>query len=174
MPVKVELRIPDLWFDFYARFLPGIAFVAAIRTLVVGNVKIPNAAELLVLAFGGFLFALISQPISSRLTKGVEYLAAKTLKKEVEYVADVQRELGRSKRESMILSKMHGEVTFFCQLSVLSFAFQVIQATFPEPEHPWTLWMIVIAFVFIILAFEVAARRVQKAKKYSSDGNDTG
>jgi len=168
MALKTKLKIPDLWFDVYARLLPGTAFVAAIRVLLLGNVEVPNGKELFVLAFAGYLFALITQPISSRLARLVWYLADKVTSEEVGYVDKVKQKLGRSTRESLILSKMHGEVTFFCQLSVLSVVYQVIQLTYRSTQQPWNPCCIVITFVFVAFAFEVATRCVDKAKKYDS------
>ena len=171
MSVNAEVKIPDLWFDVYARLLPGAAFVAVIRVVLLGNSEVPNATELFVLAFAGYLFALISQPISSRLAKIVEHYADKAAKEYNGYVAYVQGRLKRNSREAMILSKMHGEVTFFCQMAVLSSVFQIIQVFYANTKTPWAPWVLIIPFLFVALAFEVAERRVGKAKKYDSNSN---
>lgn len=39
--LKAELNIPDLWFDFYARFLPGTTFVIIVRFFLLGYKNIP-------------------------------------------------------------------------------------------------------------------------------------
>jgi len=66
---KTELKIPDLWYDFYARFLPGAAFIAALRLIILkNNTFLPTTGmELFLLLFTGYFCALISQPLSSRL-----------------------------------------------------------------------------------------------------------
>ena len=163
MSYLAELRIPDIWFDFYARFLPGAGFVVAIRTQILKDSSIPNAMEFIVLAFGGYFCALLVQPFGSRLAGLVEFGATVVMRVSRDCVSKIQSKIGRDKRESMILSKMHGEVTFFCQLAVLSIVVFVIalsKAILPSP------WHIGIPFVLVILAFEVAIRRVQKARKY--------
>jgi hypothetical protein len=163
MGVEVELRIPDLWYDFYARLLPGAGFVAAIRTQILNNSAVPDAKELIVLAFVGYFCALLVQPFSSRLAQLVEFGATMVMQQGRNYVSEIQSKLGREKRESMILSKMHAEVTFFCQLTVLSIVFHVIRSS---RSIPWSRWHVVIPFVLVTLAFEVAIRQVQKATKY--------
>lgn len=166
MSVQAQLHIPDLWFDFYSRFLPGAVFVAATRIFIFGNKAMPSYAELIVLALAGYLFGLLSQPISSRLTRLVETLADKASKVQIEYVASIQKKIGRNLRESLILSKMHGEVNFFCQLAVLSGVYQIIQRKLSIETHQWSQWYLSITLVSVIFAFEVAMRRVAKAKKY--------
>ncbi len=157
------LRIPDLWYDFYARLLPGAGFVAAIRTQILKDSTIPDAMEFIVLACGGYFCALLVQPVSARLAGLVELGATMVMQQGRDYVSKIQSNLGRDKRESMILSKMHAEVTFFCQLTVLSIVFHVISS---RSAIPWSRWHVIIPFVLVILAFEVALRRVQKATTY--------
>lgn len=162
--IETELKIPDLWYDFYARFLPGAAFITALRLIFFKNYHLPNVIELFLLLFAGYFCSLISQPLSSRLTILIENFAEhrKVLKKN-QFVKMIQHKVGRESRDSMILSKMHAEVTFFVQLSVLSAVTLVLQIF----QRPFGCLGIVInilcPIIFVIEAGEVSFRRLNRA-----------
>ena len=39
--IQTELKIPDLWYDFYTRLIPGTAFIASTRILFLNSCKLP-------------------------------------------------------------------------------------------------------------------------------------
>jgi len=175
--IKTELRIPDLWFDFYARFLPGVAFVTTYRLVIRRDSSFPSgASEILCLAFIGYFCALITQPLASMFTGWIErFLENKLTPEKEDYVQAVswylsallpneQQQAGI--RQAMILSKMHGETTFFVQLLVLGAFVFVLQFV---SSFPLCIYSIIFNFLCEILflggAFEVAYRRLIRAKK---------
>ena len=162
--IKTELQIPDLWFDFYARLLPGLAFVAALRTLIFSDRTVPAATELVVIVAVGFFCGLLSQPFSSRIVGGLEWSAAKIRHRSTDYVNIITKQLDSSNR-ALILSKMHGEVTFFTQLAVLSVGYGLVNRFCP-PAPELLAWYISVIFLGALgLAFEVADRRVKRAER---------
>lgn len=147
MTVKSELRIPDLWFDFYARLLPGTFFVALMRVCVFDKRTIPEGIEILVLLAVGYFVGLFFAPIASwvigkiEANVGVNELATKDIERWLKedrrldekqrkdprvFVEKVQYALERESNQAVILDKMHGECTFFVQTALLSGVFSVV------------------------------------------------
>src|SRR5262245_17290860 len=120
--IKTELKIPDLWYDFYARLLPGAAFVAAIYILWPGPLSWPEPFQAVILVAVGYVSALVSQPIASPLSHLIHWLVAR---RKAYYVESVAKKL--NPREASILDKMHGEVTFFTQCFVLTLVLLIAQ-----------------------------------------------
>jgi hypothetical protein len=75
--VKADLHIPDLWYDFYARILPGSLFVFGLRYYYLSINTLPDLDEVVVLTIVGFVCGLFSQPVASRLTKAVYKIVEK-------------------------------------------------------------------------------------------------
>jgi hypothetical protein len=164
--VKADLHIPDLWFDFYARLLPGVAFVGAIRCFLLGNVALPSWTEIFVLLGLGYFVALLTQPIGSRSAGWIERLAELSHGvKEKLFIRRVQKALGPDSNQSMILFKMHGEVTFFVQLGWLSLVYWLVQQFADRPVMLLKCYPLLFAAVCGMLAFEVALRRLERAIK---------
>jgi hypothetical protein len=165
--IKVDLQIPDLWYDFYARLLPGITFVGTIRCCLLGLLNLPSLLEILVIFIIGYIVALITQPLSSRISRWIERLVEKMKNiKENDFIRRVQKELGLDSRPSMVISKMHGEVSFFVQLSMLTLVYLLIQTFVGNKSIISLNWFpILFAVVCVIWAFEVAMRRLQRAIK---------
>lgn len=161
---KTELKIPDLWYDFYARFLPGAAFVAALRLIIFKNDTLPaTVMELFLLLFTGYFCALISQPLSSRLAIMINNFVEMIKKQNRGFVKLTQHIHGRESRDSMILSKMNAELTFFVQLSVLSAVTLVLQL-FLKPHGCLGIFInLICIFIFIVEAVEVSFRRLSRA-----------
>ena len=163
---ETKLDIPDLWFDFYARFLPGVTFVGAARVTVLENFEVPNAAEIIVIAFLGFVCALVTQPLSSLITKCLERKVSrwKAPGKDCLYVRKVQEKLiGLERnRQSMIISKMHGETTFFIQMFVLNLVLLFLEIGKGYFKDLLKIHSILLV-IFLLCALEVAARRVKRA-----------
>ena len=165
--ISTELRIPDLWYDFYARLVPGTAFVAAVYVLRLGDAAWPCTLQTVILALAGYFTAIITQPISSRVTGWIHDLAAT--------VAGVGRLFVRQSaktldlRQQQILSKMHGEATLFVQLSVFSVILIAHQALLDHDGPPW-FWFALAAVAFVLEALEVAHRRIKRARDLDAAG----
>jgi hypothetical protein len=162
--IKVELNIPDLWYDFYARLLPGAIFVAAIYFLWPDAPSWPTALQTVMLLAAGYVSALVSQPVASELTWGIEWLVAGMKHLYVERIAQ-----NVTPHESQILSKMHSEVTFFTQCIVLSIALWVLLWVFQlvprfQLKQEWGL-TIAAVFAFVGLAALTAFRRKRRADR---------
>jgi peptidoglycan/LPS O-acetylase OafA/YrhL len=158
--LKAELKIPDLWYDFYARLLPGVLFIAALYILWPGTPSWPTASQTVILVATGYVCALVSQPLASELTWFIHWLVAG---RKPHYVEGIARIL--SPREARILDKMHGEVTFFTQsfvLSIVLWVSQLVPRFGLEQERCPT---IVAAVVFLLLAVLAASRRKRRADK---------
>lgn len=69
--IQTELKIPDLWYDFYARILPVAAFVAAMRLLIFRKSALRGILEIVLLAFTGYFCALITNPVASRIARRI-------------------------------------------------------------------------------------------------------
>ena len=176
--IQTELHIPELWFDFYARFLPGTAFVAFAKAVIWKDVSLPTVRELLIIAFAGYSCGLVVQPVSSRLTVLLEDRVVPPGQKPPGhlYVRALQERLRRESRlrQSMILSKMHGETTFFVQLFVLGSVLLALQL-FTAPKSPLLIGLNIACLVaFPLAAFEVANRRVRRADDISTIDNSLG
>jgi hypothetical protein len=135
--LQAKLKIPDLWYDFYARFLPGSVFVAYIYYYLLVTPTWPTSLQAVILGIGAYLCGLVTQPLASVLTKLLHTWVEgrreqlenmpkneqkddelKKGKKRVPYVLQIAQYLEPHERN--ILSKMHGEVSFFAQCFILS------------------------------------------------------
>ncbi|MBW3564480.1 MAG: hypothetical protein KY459_07130 [Acidobacteria bacterium] len=177
--LKADLQIPDLWYDFYSRLLPGVCFVAALRIFAIQIVSAPSSTELLILIFFGYIAGIVTQPVSSRVSGWVQDLVAYLRGKEKDIVSIVSRRLEKAEavKERQILSKMHGEVSFFLQLGMFGVMFVTTMATQGATLRSSTiLSAISVAIVAFLCAFEVADRRCLRAIKavalFSLEGGD--
>jgi hypothetical protein len=171
---KADLRIPDLWFDFYARLLPGCAFVATIYILAgCGRTGWPSATAAVILAAAGYFSASVTQPITSLATRALHAWAAPgKINKEKKwgfneratYVLELKQ--GLSRHEGEILSKMHGETTFFAQCGVLSGVLAVLMR-FGPPSLSAYSWLLAAgaAVLFFLLGYLTARRRRTRAEE---------
>ncbi len=166
--LKADMKIPDLWYDFYARLLPGCVFLGLTWHFVYGH-PWPSSALAAAIAVGAaYCCALVSQPISSRLVVWIETRCVRGVGNEHpgDYVNRIQKALGTDSRRSMIISKMHGEVTFHAQMAVLGAILCILQVEKHGLDHTRTAWNLLAVAVFLAFAYEVAARRVDRARKY--------
>lgn len=184
--VKTEFRIPDLWYDFYARLIPGTAFIVALRIFSFNNKSVPESNEIFMLLGAAYFAGLMTQPLASRLVSKIDDFAQWIYSKEKEAVTGdnwtrkLQFQLGRTSRDSLILSKMHGETTMFVQIGVLSIVFiiQNILKIFKPFGESYTkveccLGATIIIIFSLIFAIEVAHRKLKRAariKKYLDEG----
>ena len=166
--VQTELKIPDLWFDFYARFLPGAAFVASLYFLR-GGQSVPAGLHVALLALAGYVCGLVIQPASSEITELLECWVAKIRTGDPFYVFRVAESDPR-----MILPKMHGETTFFVQSSVLAailFSMQLVPAFFGfDCSRTWPKVTLAVALGLFLGGVEVACRRVRRARRIKELG----
>ncbi len=167
--IKTELKIPDLWYDFYARFLPGTAFVAVLYILWPGTSLsswAPTASQTMILAVAGYVCAFVSQPVSSVVTGWIHLFVAGGKDCYVKRIAEKLKP-----HEGKILSKMHGETTFFTQCFFLSLALWIMQLVPRFKLVQEQCLTIGAAIAFLALAFLVAYRRRKRAEdrlKFSS------
>lgn len=164
--VNTDLKIPDLWFDFYARILPGSAFVAVAVYYVIGLETSPSALEALLAVFAGYFIAMLTQPFASRMTRRVERFADWLRKLNEDHVLQAQQALGRDTRRALLLSKMHGESTFFVQIALLSLGLYFIAHLVGGSRWWLGYWPIVSCLINLGFALEVADRRLMKASRY--------
>jgi hypothetical protein len=158
--IKTELKIPDLWYDFYARLLPGTAFVGAIYVLWPGPPSWPDPLQTIVLVAVGYFSALVSQPLASPLSHLIHWLVARRKRY---YVESIGKKL--SPHEASILDKMHGEVTFFTQCFVLTLVLLIAQIM-PRLKLEQELCLTSIAaIVLLVLAVITAFRRKWRADR---------
>jgi hypothetical protein len=106
--LHAELRVPDLWYDFYARLIPGTAFVFALRWSTQDEWAITGGVELILLLLADFFCGLVINPISSRLTGILEGRIEQSKTGETHFIQKVQAEAGQDTRSAMILSNTNG------------------------------------------------------------------
>ncbi len=159
--LSTELRIPDLWYDFYSRLVPGAAFVAAVYILRPGAAPWPSTLQAVLLGIAGYFVAMVTQPLSSLVTGRIHDRVANKSVKDRLYVRRVARKVEPNQQQ--ILDKMHGETTLFVQLSVFSLLLTGHQILVAHDGPAWW-WFVVAGIVFLFEAFEVARRRVKRAQ----------
>jgi uncharacterized protein involved in cysteine biosynthesis len=158
--IKAELNIPDLWYDFYARLLPGGLFVAAIYILWPGAPSWPTPLQAVILVAAGYVSALVSQPLASPLSHLIHWLVAGG---ECYYVENIGKKL--NPHEVSILDKMHGEVTFFTQCFVLAVVLLIAQIV-PRFNLEQELCLTFVAAIgLLVLAAITAYRRKWRADR---------
>lgn len=212
--IKTELSIPDLWFDFYARFIPGCVFVTAVRFYSLGIKALPETGEFVFLAGVSYFVGILAQPISSRIVGVIETLTEGCKTTEIEKISESKNiickffeklkkgfknklkrlcckksdegneknnvdknwlrillyQIGRNSKDSLIISKMHGEGTLFVQLAVLTILFWVQekwQLIYGLPyqdnfSFPFNIALIMF-IIFLLGAMEIASRRAKRA-----------
>jgi hypothetical protein len=166
--VKAELNIPDLWYDFYSRLLPGFLFVLGWRYFYFSITAIPTLDELILLFVIGYFCGLFSQPIASTIILLVFRLVEVFQKDKIEkyFIRTVQIKIGLETNASRILSKMHGEVAFFIQVFLLSIIlFSSGLFLFKEKLSYYYLILPLLSF---LLSLNVAYRRLKRAKEYNT------
>jgi hypothetical protein len=164
--LNAELKVPDLWYDFYARFLPGALFVAIIYVLWPGRLTTPSGGEVAVLALASLIAGLVAQPVSSEITGEIHRRIALRVVHDEDYI-DKQKPLDPRR----ILGKMHAETTFFIQCAVLGFVLLLLQL-FVTLESNWRtiLCNLIAVVVFLVLGGDMSWRRVRRAQRLERVG----
>jgi len=166
--------IPDIWFDVIARLLPGAIFVVSVRSLLLTDMSTPDAVGFLALMACAYMIGFFVCPLSSRVAMLMEQRIAKRKGEKANYVQERQHKLGRESRDSMILSKMGGEVVFFLQCIWFSLLFLSMFSYFPNKSASLIWWMpLVIAALSTGFAIEVADRRFERAKNIPGGGSSS-
>lgn len=190
--VTTELKIPDLWYDFYATLIPGLVFIAAFRYYSLGYKYEPSGTELVILLIVAYVTGILVNPFSALLVTKI-YNFLNPLRNNDDdrlknWVEDIQGRLGRESRDSLILSKMHGEVNLFIQLFLLTLIFGVTlvllraekfreilpKFKFNGHELNWYYsWVVILIFAFFCFgaACSVVKRQVKRAKNYALMNN---
>ena len=164
--IKTELNIPDIWYDFYARLLPGTCFLFASRYLIQTEWIVPNATESFLLFAAGYFTGLFFQPLASIIVNFEFGYVQK--EKGVDYVADVQAKVGAESRRSKILSKMQAATVFFAQL-LISVCCLIALYFYLGLDRKLVLIVLFLALPYSAFGIRnVAKRRFIKAKRYES------
>lgn len=169
MPTELsaDLKVPDLWFDFYARFLPGTGFLMALHFSLSPNWEVPTAEKIVIGIFLGYLAGLFAQPISSTITGLIHWGISKCHGEGRLFVEEAKRKVPE---EARIINKMHGEATFFVQCGVLSIVLFVVLrqpglCVRAEAELFTAWWVPVLLFVGAIV---MSLRRFRRARDKST------
>jgi len=165
-PIRAELRIPDIWYDFFTRLLPGYAFWASIWYLVKGPEE-PGTMTAVLAVPAGYFIALAVQPVTLILIKWLEKQAERG--KESDFVVKIQSLLGPETRRSLILSKIGAELTFFSQVVILSLVASA--AAFYQKKFSFGFVGIIVSCYAAFGAFTYAKHRVKKAESYCENAN---
>lgn len=87
------------------------------------------------------------------------------------WIRELLHKIGRENRDSLILSKMNGEVTLFVQLSVLTIIFWIQNSyklilgfDYSNFNPPWYIFIGIFIF-FLYGAIDFAARRAERAHR---------
>jgi hypothetical protein len=73
-------KLPDVWFDWYARLLPGTLGVLCFESAGGNLVDVPDAGRIPAILLIGYLVGHILQPLVGFITKFVERLLGKETK----------------------------------------------------------------------------------------------
>ncbi len=160
-----ELKIPDVWYDFYARFIPGLVFVFSLRFFLYGHIFSIGATDILVMMFISYIVGLINQPIASTLTERIEKLAIRKYSNK-NLVPEVQHKLGQGTRRALVLSKMKGEISCFSQLFFITIYLFLIYLFIGGSNYMCICWFVVFMLYFPLGSYSFALRRNKKAERY--------
>jgi len=153
---KVIEGLPDVWFDWYARLVPGALGVAAFAYASGKLNAIPSAGETLSILVLGYLVGHLLQPIVGSLTKAVERWQGK---EGIYKRAKQDKNYNQDSLEKV--SKAHAEANSMLACAVVlafnSFWFWKID---PVPNLPW--WFGAIGLYCIAAWLERTFARARK------------
>jgi len=110
---KAVSGVPDVWFDWYARFIPGCVTVALFYFLNGG--EIPDrigATQLTLFLIGGYFIGFLIQPPAGWAVKRAE-----------EHIFRQERDYEAAKRAGAnpkVVSKIRAEANGMCTLAIVS------------------------------------------------------
>ncbi len=143
---KLIEKIPDVWFDWYVRFIPG---AIGILIYVFIHNKFPNQIDFGVIFFFiliSYLIGHILQPLTGSIVKGLELLLDSLYKKSRE------KDYSKAKSDSDFnpssigkVNKAHAEAN-----SMLSIFIVTLINIFVSPTgHDYTLLIMIAPFYFL-------------------------
>lgn len=162
-PITTELNIPDIWYDFLGRLLPGYAFLSSIWLIVKGTIE-PSTLVAVLAIPASYIIGFTCQPITLILTKWLEKKAADKNCVEEHFVSLSQNSVGTDSRRSLILSKIGAETVFFSQVVFLSLITACIALTY-ENYIGATSGFFVAIYALYGAGF-YANHRIEKTKSY--------
>ena len=154
-------KLPDVWFDWYARFLPG-SLGLTLYVLVEKQIPVElSGTYLVLLALLAYLIGHILQPISGFIVKQIE----KTFKNEQKYESAKQKN-AQSNEMIRKVSKAHAEAS-----GMMSCFFAVIFTIFASSICNRTIitWLVILALYFLVASYE---RVYARNRKINDLGND--
>lgn len=161
---KVFEKIPDVWFDIYARLIPGFIFVLALKVSVFSDPTVPAWDQLLFLLILGYALGHIIQPIASVLSRTLEFRVFDREKN----IDKCKKHFAADSRQARLLSKQHAECTCFTSLLVFTillitmFRISDYQGLSPYQPKIELLAILYFSVCSLLRAHAVASR----AKKY--------
>jgi hypothetical protein len=165
--IKADLQIPDLWYDFYARLLPGSLFVLGLRYFCFSIKSLPSISDFVVLMIFGFICGLFSQPIASKLTWIVDRLAEKSSGITDEFfIRKLQARLKPDSNSARVLGKMHGEIIFFVQIFFLSIVLFIWARWGCQSKIPFSF--LILPVISAVYAIDMAFKRIERARLFEN------
>lgn len=154
-----NIRIPDFWFDWYVRLIPGSIGVSLY--LYSSNYKILtiNTPQLLLFLLLGYILGYVLSPISSYLTRKI---TSKDKKEEDLYSA---AKLNPQVNQNVlsIISKVYAEAC-----SMLTIAIVIGLSTFLFKSYVHVAVLLLSCIYFVILWLERISARKRKIKDLKS------
>ncbi len=158
LSAKIDIQIPDFWYDIYARFLPGVTFVGSLWWSYSINTAESNFKYLFIIVFVGYLVGIVVNPISSVITELLQKFLEHILKDiKPGFVDWIRHSKDVSDHEKQIIGKMRAEVVFFAQMTLLS----SLLLFFPTQFHDLLIPLIIIFAAFTGI---VSIRRIMRAE----------
>lgn len=174
--IKTEIAIPDNWYDFYTRLLPGTYFVTVAYLLLFKKLQFPSFQEMIILLGAAYLFGLMILPVSILLREFLSKRMDKGFSEKKDSTEKVSYIIGREKRDSLIISKMYAEEIFYWQSSLVSlilmFCYIGKNLIFDSEKYGFKEILLVIilslsvVIYFIYLAKNTFTRAYKRAKRY--------
>jgi len=162
---QASLEIPDLWFDFYVRFLPGITFIGILGFIIYGSFSVIYT-NFAVFFIGSYLAGLLLNPISSWIANKMDY----RLDEDGNLRDELLHNTNLNSHEVGVIHKMRGEVLFFIQMLLFYIILVVIYLStenkfkFLIDKHEILTFLVIIIFL-LLLIFGVcssAKRRIDR------------
>ena len=160
---KLTDHIPDVWFDFYARLLPG-TYVALIVFYSPLRIHAPEKRGVLLLLFAAYIVGYMLQPIGSFLSRSIEKLSITETERTRYY--QIEQNADNLSRGMLLVQKAWSESVCFSSFSVGSvFSALYIKYKKPESEICWLTLATIAFIVFSIDRIAVKKGRMEAIKK---------
>lgn len=158
--LKSKWILPDFWYDFFGRLLPGMIFVYGVLLIRNGAFYMPAQDQWVFILFAGYISGFLLSPVSSFLVNRID-------RGKSDEVASIQYKLDSRSSKAMLLSKMKAEIMFFSQLSLFSLFLLVIYAIMVPVNFSYFLWVLIsILILSVISTFYYDRKRYRRAKSF--------